>query len=140
MKEEEKSFRLILADDNSQLRRAVSQLVAGVPGMQVVGEAADGQELLERLRDLSCDLVLMDLHMPRMDGLTALGHLERDFPDVRRAIYSTENSRSVFEAALERGVHGFILKDDDISALPLALQEIRQGRRFFSPVFRPYLK
>lgn len=80
MDEDTKPARLIIADDHALLRSGIRSMLAGEPDLEVVGEAADGQEALELCRRLKPDLVLMDVRMPKMDGLAATRAIKRSCP------------------------------------------------------------
>ncbi|MFN0147915.1 MAG: response regulator transcription factor, partial [Dehalococcoidia bacterium] len=76
------TIRLLIADDHAVVRQGLRMFLALDPEFEVVGEARDGAEALKLSRDLSPDVVLMDLLMPVMDGITAIGHIRRELPDV----------------------------------------------------------
>ena len=132
MSSENEPYHLILADDHRVLRLGMRTLLTRTDEFQVVGEAGNGRELLELLEKHPCRLVILDLSMPEMDGLKALDIMRTRFPDIRVLVFSMHREREFFRTALARGVDGYILKDDDLEKIPVAVREIRAGRKFFS--------
>lgn len=124
--------RIAIADDHVVLRYGLRTLLSRYPEFEVVGEAGDGAELLSLLAEVPCDLVLLDLSMPGMDGLKALEALKKAHPSVRVVIFSMHKEREFFRQAVAQGVAGYILKDDDFERIPIALRDVLAGRKYFS--------
>jgi len=104
-------IRVLIVDDHALWRRGVVTLLAQQEGMEVVGEASDGDEALERARELMPDVVLMDIKMPRMDGLTAARRLKEEMPYVRIVMLTvSETDEDLFEA-IKVGAQGYLLKN-----------------------------
>jgi len=100
--------------------------------MEVVGEAQNGKELLEKMASSHCDLVLLDLSMPEVNGLQALESIREKYPDVKVLVLTMHRDRNYFKEALTRGVSGYILKDDVFEKLIGAVRDIQAGRKAFS--------
>lgn len=136
---ETKKYRVILADDHEILRFGLKNLLSREADIEVVDTAGDGVELLEKLAALSCDLIVLDLSMPRMDGLRVLDELRRHHPGIRVIVFTMHKEREFFRTALGKGVSGYILKDDNLDRIPVAIKEIRAGRKYFSPALTAYI-
>ncbi len=125
--------RVLLVDDEALVRAGLRMLLGAAPGLEVVGEAADGVEAVERVKALAPDVVLMDIRMPRMDGLRAL-ELVRALSEPPSVIVLTtfDADEHVF-AALQSGAAGFLLKDTPPQALVQAVRTAASGSAILSP-------
>ena len=99
-------------------------------GFEVVGEAVNGVQVLPLVRRLKPDLVLLDLRMPQMDGLTCLVKIRKEFPDVKVAILSVSQDPELIQTALKRGANAYIVKSVDPDDLPGALRQTLDGKVF----------
>jgi DNA-binding NarL/FixJ family response regulator len=114
------SVRLLIADDRERTRRAVRALLAAHPGFEVVGEASDGQQAIDAVEQLAPDLVILDVRMPRLDGIAATAEIKRRWPRVRVVVHSLAADRR--EEALAAGADAFVLKAGQPDELLGALQ------------------
>jgi len=114
-------LRVLIAEDESIARRRLQRLLAEIGGVRVVGEAHDGVELLEKLRGSEPDLVLLDIHMPRLSGLDALALMDPDGPQV---VFTTAYAEHAV-AAFEQGVVDYLLKPIESERLAQALERVR---------------
>ncbi|GAA0943015.1 hypothetical protein GCM10009559_39630 [Pseudonocardia zijingensis] len=105
------SIRVLIVDDHPVVRDGLRGVLEGEPDLEVVGEAGDGAEALVRARATSVDVVLMDLRMPVMGGLEAIGELRRTCPDVRVLVLTTYDTDRDVLPAVEAGATGYLLKD-----------------------------
>lgn len=105
--------RVLLADDSAIARRAVSTLLKREPGFEVVGEAGDGFEALDLARDLRPELVLMDINMPRCDGLLATRLLKRELPEATVVVLTVSGDAGDLFEAIRSGAQGYLLKSLD---------------------------
>jgi DNA-binding NarL/FixJ family response regulator len=127
MKGEASPTRVLIADDHPLAREGMRGMIAGEPHVEVVGEATDGEEALELCRKLRPDLVLMDVHMPRMDGLEATRAIKREHPGiVVLMVTGLENPDYLLEA-IRAGAAGYILKDASRPALLGAVRGVLDG-------------
>jgi DNA-binding NarL/FixJ family response regulator len=129
------SVRVVLADDQTLVRSGFGLLLERADGIEVVGEASDGAEALERVRSTNPDVVLMDIRMPGMDGLEATRRIASDsrLTGVRVIILTTfDHDEYVFQA-LHAGASGFLLKDVDADDLRDAVRVVAQGEALLSP-------
>jgi DNA-binding NarL/FixJ family response regulator len=128
-------IRVLLADDQALVRAGFRVLLASEPDMHVVGEAADGEEALRQARSARPDVVLMDVRMPRMDGLEATRHIaaERELAATHVLILTTfEEDEYVFEA-IRAGASGFLLKDCEPTELLHAVRVVASGEALLAP-------
>jgi len=125
--------RLLLVDDHSLIRAGVRALVADIPGYSVVGEADDGSRLLEMVRSLTPDIVLLDISMRSTSGLDALGQLRANGLACKVLILSMHTDPELIMRALESGAHGYLLKDTTANELEQALVALRNNERYLSP-------
>ncbi len=125
--------RVLLVDDQALFREALSTLLEVRPEIEVVGEAGDGDAALRRTADLRPDVVLMDLHMPVLDGIAATRRLRVEHPDVRvLALTTFDDDEDVF-AALRAGAVGYLLKDVSGDRLVEALLAAARGESVLQP-------
>ncbi len=103
-------IRVMLVDDHALFRKGVASLLASCPDIEVVGEAGDGAEAVAAVRDLMPDVILMDIHMPSMDGLEATRRIKAEHPYAKIVMLTVaEEERSLFDA-IKAGAHGYLLK------------------------------
>lgn len=125
--------RILVVDDDPLVRSALTLMLGGSGDLEVVGEAADGREALARARDLRPHLVLMDIRMPRMDGLTAAAALLADPQPPRVIVLTTFDADEHVVAALRAGADGFLLKDTPPPQIVEAIGKVMAGEPMLSP-------
>ncbi|MFE2941065.1 response regulator [Streptomyces sp. NPDC059255] len=128
-------IRVLLADDQSLVRAGFRALLDAQPDIEVAGEAADGEEALSRVRELAPDVVLMDIRMPRLDGLAATRRITEDprCDQVKVVMLTTfELDEYVFEA-IRSGASGFLVKDTEPEELVRAIRAVVGGDALLSP-------
>lgn len=126
-------IRLIVADDHVVLREALCEVLAKKPGYQVVAQAADGNELLKRIEEIDADVVIMDLCMPKLDGIEAMKRIKTGQKDIPVLILSANEAERNIRAALKAGAKGFLPKNAAIDELEFALKSIISGKTYLSP-------
>jgi len=104
-------IRVLITDDHFVVREGLHLILETAEDIEVVGEAIDGADCLRLVPELKPDLILMDLQMPRMDGITAIEHLRKDHPDIAIVILTTYNEDDLMIRALQAGARGYLLKD-----------------------------
>ena len=125
-------FRLLLVDDHALFRKGVAEVIAAEPDFELVGEAENGEQALDLARELMPDVILMDISMPRLDGIEATRRIKAEFPYVRIVILTvSESDHSLFEA-LKAGAHGYLLKDVAPLSLLANLRGVVRGEAAFS--------
>ncbi|MCL6621835.1 MAG: response regulator transcription factor [Syntrophobacterales bacterium] len=133
-------FRVLLADDHAMFRQGVRRLLEEIPGVEVVGEAGDGLELLKLLQRVTPHLVVLDLSMPRLRGVEALYELKSACPAAKVLVLTMHKEREYLYHALKAGVAGFLVKEDAVEELEAAVQALRQGKKYFSPRIAPEMQ
>jgi DNA-binding NarL/FixJ family response regulator len=120
----ERRFTTLIVDDDEFVAKSMPSFLSRIPFVEVVGTARDGKEALERLKAGQPDVVLMDVRMPRMDGLEATGHIRRDYPDVRVVLMSGFDDAGMREEARDAGAHGFMAKLNVTHEFPILLRQL----------------
>jgi len=124
---QDETKRLVLADDHHLLRRGFRSLLSGEPGLEVVGEASTGLEAIEICRRLAPDLILMDVRMPQMDGITATRQIKRDQPGISVLMVTMHENPDYLLKALDAGAAGYVLKDAPADRLINAVRRTLDG-------------
>ena len=127
------AIRILTVDDHPLMRAGVVSFLATEPGLQVVAEAANGEDALEKYRELRPDLVLMDLSMPVMDGLEATRAILEEFPDARIIVLTTYAGDEDVHRALDAGAAGYLLKDMLVADVLKIIRSVIAGRRGIPP-------
>lgn len=125
--------RILIADDHAILREGVRALLKMYPDMEVVGEAADGKEAIDRVRELNPDVVLMDIAMPGLGGLEATLEIRKSSPDSKILILTQYDNKEYLMRFLKAGVVGYVLKKAVGEELVAAIRSVQQGGRFLHP-------
>jgi DNA-binding NarL/FixJ family response regulator len=120
-------LRILVADDHKLVLEGVRDALAVDPSLEIVGEARYGSQVLPLVNQLRPDVVLLDIRMPEMDGLTCLELLRRRYPEVKVVVLSADADPEVTEAALTRGAAGFIVKSINPSDLAAAVVQAVTG-------------
>jgi DNA-binding NarL/FixJ family response regulator len=126
-------IRVLIVDDHPVVRDGLRGVLDGEPDMQVVGEAGHGAEALVRVRAVPVDIVLMDLRMPTMGGVEAIGELKRTAPEVRVLVLTTYDTDRDVLPAIEAGATGYLLKDTPREELLRAVRAAHRGEAVLSP-------
>lgn len=122
--------RILIADDHYVVRMGLAALVETEPDLEVVGEAADGKQAIEKFKQLEPDLVLMDLRMPVTDGVTATQRIRQQFPNARILMLTTYDGDEDIHRALSAGASGYLLKNSTRESLIPALRAVAVGQRW----------
>ena len=123
-------IRLFLVDDHAVLRHGLRALFEQEPTVQVVGEAENGEHLLAQLPTTPCDVVLLDLHMPGLDGLATIQRVRAEFPAVRVLILSMTDHERVIGQIMAAGAQGYVLKNASHDEIVVAVRAVAAGKRF----------
>jgi len=131
--------RVVLADDHALVRAGVRALLAGIPGVEVVGEAQDGHEIVQLVEKTRPRLVLMDIAMPGLNGLEATTRITRNHSGTAVIILSMHASEEYALQALKAGASGYLLKDADLAELELGIWAVARGETYLSPAVSKHL-
>jgi two-component system, NarL family, response regulator NreC len=131
--EQKQVVRVLLADDHAIVREGVRMLLAGQPGIEVIGEVADGRAAVTAVGHLRPDVVVMDLGMPEMNGVEATRVICRDFPGTQVLVLSMYSGEEYVRPAIRAGASGYLLKGSAFSELLAAIAAVARGGAFFSP-------
>jgi len=128
------SIRVLLVDDHPLFRKGIASLLSSEPGFEVLGEASDGQEAIEKARDLMPDVILMDISMPGVNGLEATQRIKQEIPYVRIVILTvSDEDQNLFEA-IKSGAQGYLLKKIEPQTLFQTLRGVLEGEAPLSRV------
>ncbi|WP_329088641.1 MULTISPECIES: response regulator transcription factor [unclassified Streptosporangium] len=126
-------IRIVLADDEAMIRAGVKAILATDEGIEVVAEAADGREAIELVRAHRPDIALLDIRMPRLDGLSAAAELRVTMPEVAVVMLTTFDEDEYVSRALDEGASGFLLKAADPRELIIGVRAVADGAAYLSP-------
>ncbi len=126
------AYKIFLAEDHIPLRQAIKKIVQQRCGLSILGEAGDGLELLELLKQSPPDMVITDISMPRVGGLEATKKIKELYPQVKVMILTVHRKRDFLDLALAYGADGYIIKDDMDLELVSAIQGVRRGQVYVS--------
>ena len=127
------TIRIVLADDHDLVRSGIKALLSMVEGVQVVAEARDGHELIQLVDSLNPDIVMTDISMPRMDGITAIAHIHALHPKVRLLVLSMYDTVDFVKRAVTNGACGYLMKDAPPFELEQAVRSVMATGSYFSP-------
>ncbi len=125
--------KILLAEDHTMVRAGIRLVISELDGFEVIGEADDGQQALDMALKLKPDIVVMDIAMPRLNGLDAAERILRDCPGVKIAILSMYSTEQYVKRALQVGVSAYLLKKSAVAELELAFKAMLRGERYLSP-------
>ncbi len=129
----DKPLRVVIADDQASVREGLVLLLGGLPGIDVVGAAADGEQALALVAEQQPDAILLDLHMPVLDGIGATRRLVAEHPGVAIVVLTTYTDDNSVLEALQAGARSYLTKDADRTDIARALQAAAGGLTVFDP-------
>lgn len=129
-------LRVILADDHTLVRAGIRRILESRAGCVVVGEAADGIEAIDLLRQIDADVLVLDLKMERRDGIEVLRVAKVERPDLKVIVLTMHAGREYVVRAMEEGADGYLLKDSAVQDLAAAIDAVMAGRTYFSPAIQ----
>ncbi len=127
------AIKVLVVDDHPVVREGLAAMLGRLPGMAVVGEAANGQQAVEMAGRLRPDVVLMDLRLPIMDGVEATQRLARDQPQIRVLVLTTFDQDDMILAGLRAGARGYLLKDAPRDEIAKAIAAVHSGQVMLHP-------
>ncbi|WP_316860709.1 response regulator transcription factor [uncultured Cohaesibacter sp.] len=126
------TIRIVIADDHALVRDGIRARLELENGFEIVAEAADGFEALDKVRQLHPDIIILDISMPRCNGLEAAEMIRKEAPDCRILFLSMHDNPEYLRAAIKTGAHGFLLKDIAAHDMSRAIHTIATGGYSFS--------
>jgi len=124
-------IKILIADDHAMIRDGVRYLLQDERDMDLIGEAVDGQEALEKISELNPDVAIIDVNMPKLNGLEVISRLKEDGHLVRTMVFSIHDEEEYKLKSLKLGAHGYMLKDVDRDEFLKGVRVIADGGRFF---------
>jgi two-component system nitrate/nitrite response regulator NarL len=128
-----KKIKVLLVDDHPVVRKGLHSCLANRDNLKIVGEASNGTEALQKVKELDPDVVLMDINMPGMDGLEVTETLRKDSPRTRVLVLSVHDTREYVMRIVKAGARGYVLKDTPPEELVQAIETVNAGEAYFSP-------
>jgi len=126
-------IKVLLADDHTLVRNGIWSLLEGLAEIEIVGEAQNGAEAIEKVKELSPDVLLIDIAMPVMNGIEATGQISQLYKHTKCLILSMHNSEDYILKSVEVGAYGFLLKDNTRDEMLWAIKTVANGDKYFSP-------
>lgn len=128
-----KKTRILIAEDHTIVRQGLSALINRQPDMQVVGEAKDGKEAIEKTKEMSPDVILMDIAMKHMNGLEATARIKKIAPEVKILVLTMYDNEEYIYQILRAGASGYLLKEAAMADLISAIKAVNGGESYLSP-------
>ncbi len=129
----DKKSRILIVDNNPILREGLKSVLSPIPIFDIVGEAADGLEAINLVERMLPDLVLMDISMPRMNGIEAIREIKKKRPGTKILAYTVHKIPEILTATLKAGADGYLLKDSSRTELIQSIQDILDGKQGLTP-------
>lgn len=126
-------YRIVIAEDHTILREGLRALLSSNPAFEIVGEAEDGLDAIRCVEDLMPDLVLIDLTMPRMNGIAVIKELKRRWPEIKTIALTVHRTEEYILASFQAGADGYVLKDANYDELLMAIKNVLSGKSYLSP-------
>jgi DNA-binding NarL/FixJ family response regulator len=133
MTEQEPRLRVVVADDHPMFREGLAATIDGLPGSKVVGQAATGLEAVKLAQQAQPDVVVMDLHMPQMNGIDATRHITQRYPQVAVLVLTMLEDDASVISAMQAGARGYLLKEANRADIGRALEAVAAGEIIFGP-------
>ncbi|MGB9629035.1 MAG: response regulator [Thermodesulfobacteriota bacterium] len=125
--------KIVLAEDHTILREGLKSLLSKSQDFEVVGEAADGREAIQCVERLKPDLILIDLSMPRMNGMEAIREIRRISKEIKVVVLTVHKSEEYILATFKAGADGYVLKDATHEELLMSIKSVLKGKHYISP-------
>ena len=133
------NIKVMLADDHVLMREGIRQLLEFDGSIEVIGEASDGEECLQKLEKVKPDVLLLDINMPKLSGIEVLEEIKRKKINVKVLILTVHNEVDYLIRAVDIGVDGYILKDSESAELKKAIMTVMDGESYIQPKLIPML-
>lgn len=127
------SCRIVIVDDHSLIRRGLKTMIELESDMEVIGEAEDGEDLLDFLCHEQPDLIVLDISMPKINGIETVQKVAEKYPDILILMLTMHRNSQYFYNAISAGAHGYLMKDDSDTELLTAIRTVLSGKIYVSP-------
>ncbi len=124
-------IKILLADDHQMFIDGMKSFLKTEPNIEVVGQALNGEDILQELQRMAVDVIIMDVRMPNMDGIEATRRIKQLYPDVKVLVLSMFNEKSYISQLMELGASGYILKEKSYEELVMAINNVYAGKPHF---------
>lgn len=132
-------IRVMITDDHSLIREGLKQLLEFDGSIEIVGEASNGVECLEKIKECDPEVLLLDINMPEKNGIEVLKQMKADNSQIKVLILTVHNEMDYLVQAVDIGVDGYILKDSESSELKKAIRTVKSGENYIQPSLIPAL-
>jgi len=135
-----KAIKVMMADDHLMVREGVKALLEIDGDIKVISQANDGVECLKILEEVNPDVLLLDINMPKLDGLAVLETVKHTKPNIKVIVLTIHNEGNYLYNAYEKGADGYVLKDSGSDILKRAIQVVHRGEQYIEPILMPKLR
>ena len=130
---EQKQYRILLADDHALIRHGIKNIIKKNEQLVVVGEVSNGKQLMSFLEDSEVDLIILDITMPDIGGMEAIGLVKNKYPWIKILMLTMHKNKQYFYNAMTAGANGYLMKDDSDEELLVAITKVISGKSYISP-------
>jgi len=130
---EDKTFKVLLADDHVLIRHGIKNIIKKNVQFQVVGEVSSGKQLMSFLEESETDLIILDISMPDIGGMEAIGLVKGKYPWIKILMLTMHKNKQYFYNAMAAGADGYLMKDDSDEELLVAITKVLSGKSYISP-------
>src|SRR5436189_3576429 len=134
------STRCLIVDDHSVVRQGLDLLIGDLDDLEVVGQVANGEEALQAVEELQPEVVLMDVRLPGIDGVSAVKRIHQAAPGVKFVIFSAYGDKRLLSDAIAAGARGYVMKGSPPEDLLRAIRTVAEGKAFVDPSLSPALR
>lgn len=134
MASEESLFTVLLADDHVLIRHGIKNIIKQDLKLQVIGEVSNGEELMEFMAKIIPDLLILDISMPKINGIDAVGLVKKKYPLVKILMLTMHKNKQYFYHAMASGADGYLMKDDSDEEILQAIKKVMAGKTYLSPI------
>ncbi len=127
------SIKVMIADDHTLMRAGIRQLLNNAKNIEIVDEASNGREVIQKLQEKQPDVILLDIAMSELNGLEVADRVSKEYPDISVIILSMYANEEYVLQALKAGVSGYLIKDSAPNELEIAIQAVMKGETYLSP-------
>jgi len=133
MLEDDKTYKVLLADDHVLIRHGIKNIIKKNEQFEVVGEVSDGKQLMSFLQESETDLIILDISMPGIGGMEAIGLVKGKYPWIKILMLTMHKNKQYFYNAMAAGADGYLMKDDSDEELLVAITKVLSGKSYISP-------